>query len=86
MKNTQISEDHELVSFDVKSLFTSIPLELAIDSVKEALANYSDDLPIPKDEVIDLLILCLESTFFQYDENFFQQLHGRPWVPQSQLS
>ena len=76
MKNTQISEDHELVSFDVKSLFTSIPLELAIDSVKEALANYSDDLPIPKDEVIDLLILCLESTFFQYDENFFQQLHG----------
>ncbi len=76
MKNTQISEDHELVSFDVKSVFTSIPLELAIDSVKEALANYSDDLPIPKDEVIDLLILCLESTFFQYDENFFQQLHG----------
>ena len=64
------------MSFDVKSLFTSIPLELAIDSVKEALANYNDDLPIPKDEVIDLLILCLESTFFQYDENFFQQLHG----------
>ena len=64
------------MSFDLKSLFTSIPLELAIDSVKEALANYNDDLPIPKDEVIDLLILCLESTFFQYDENFFQQLHG----------
>jgi hypothetical protein len=60
----------------VKSLFTSIPLELAIESVKESLANYSDELPIPKEEVIDLHILCLQSTFFQYDGNFYQQLHG----------
>ena len=74
-------------SSDVKSLFTSIPLELAIESVKESLANYSDELPIPKEEVIDLLILCLQSTFFQYDGNFYQQLlMARPWVLQSQLS
>ena len=76
IRNVQLSEDHELVSFDVKSLFTSIPLELAIESVKESLANYSDELRIPKEEVIDLLILCLQSTFFQYDGNFYQQLHG----------
>ena len=52
------------------------PLELAIESVKEALANYSDELPIPNEEVIDLLTLCLQSTYFQYDGNFYQQLHG----------
>ena len=60
IKNVILSEDHELVSFDVKSLFTSIPLELAIESVKEALANYSDELPIPNEEVIDNLTLCLQ--------------------------
>ena len=76
IKNAQINEDHELVSFDVKSLFTSIPLVLAIESVKEALANHNSDPPTPKEEVIDLLTLCLESTFFQYDGNFYQQLHG----------
>ena len=75
IRNVQLSEDHELVSFDVKSLFTSIPLELG-GALKESLANYSDELPIPKEEVIDLLILCLQSTFFQYDGNFYQQLHG----------
>ena len=75
IRNEQLSKDHKLVSFDVKSLFTSIPLELAIESIKESLANYSDELPIPE-EVIDLLILCLQSTFFQYDGNFYQQLHG----------
>ena len=57
INNVILGEDHELVSFDVKSLFTSIPLELAIESVKEALANYSDELPIPKEGVIDLLTL-----------------------------
>ena len=29
-----------------------------------------------KEEVIDLLTLCLESTFLQYDANFYQQRHG----------
>ena len=76
IKNAQINEDHELMSFDVKSLFTSIPLDLAIESVKEALANHSSDPPIPKEEVIDLLTLCLQSNFFQYDGNFYQQLHS----------
>ncbi|CAB4032031.1 Hypothetical predicted protein, partial [Paramuricea clavata] len=71
-----ISAIHELVSFDVKSLFTSIPLKLAIECMEESLANYDDELPIPKEEIIDLLKLCLESTFFQYNGSFYQQLHG----------
>ena len=72
IKNAQINENHELVSFDVKSLFTSIPLDLEVESMKEALANHSSDPPIPKEEVLDLLTLCLQSTFFQYDGNFYQ--------------
>ena len=72
IKNVILGEDHELVSLDVKSLFTSVPLELAIESAKEALANYSNELPIPKEEVIDLLTLCLHSTYFQYDGSFYQ--------------
>ena len=33
LSNMTVPEDHELVSFDVKSLFTSIPLDLARESV-----------------------------------------------------
>ena len=44
--------------------------------MKEALANYDDELPISKEEIIDLLKLCLESTFFQYNGRFYRQLHG----------
>jgi hypothetical protein len=42
----------------------------------ESIAKYDDELPIPKEEIIDLLKLCLESTFFQYNGSFYQQLHG----------
>ena len=31
IKSIQIPDDHKLMSFDVKSLFTSIPLQLALD-------------------------------------------------------
>ena len=43
--------------------------------MKEALHNHSNDPPIPKEEAIDLLALCLESTFFRYHGNFYQQLN-----------
>ena len=33
LSNMTVPEDHELVSFDFKSLFTSIPLDLTRESV-----------------------------------------------------
>ena len=39
IKTIQIPDDHKLVSFDVKSLFTSIPLQLALDCTENAIKN-----------------------------------------------
>ena len=78
IKNAQINEDHELVSFNVKSLFTSIPLHLAIESVKEALASHSSDPPIPKEEVIDLLTLCWNQPFSNTMETSTNNFTARP--------
>ena len=67
MKTIQIPDDHKLVSFDVKSLFTSIPwLQLALESTENAIKNSIVELPLPTDDIMDLL-LCLTSTDFQYN-------------------
>ena len=76
IKTIQIPEDHKLVSFDVKSLFTSIPLQMALDSTDNAIKNSTVELPLPTDNIMDLLNLCLTSTYFQYNGKHYKQLHG----------
>ena len=76
IKTVQIPDDHKLVSFDVKSLFTSIPLQLALDCTKTAINKSHYQPPLPTDDIMDLLHLCLTSTYFQYNGKHYKQLHG----------
>ena len=57
IKTIQIPDDHKLVSFDVKLLFTSIPLQLALDCTENALNNSTVELPLPTDDIMDLFNL-----------------------------
>ena len=76
IKTVQIPNDHKLVSFDVTSLFTSIPVQLALDYSETAMKNSIHELPLPKDDIMDLLKLCLTCSFFQYNGKHYKQLHG----------
>ena len=69
-------DDHKLVYFDVKSLFTSKLLQLALDCTKTAIIKSPDRPPLPTDDRMDLLHLCLTSTYFQYNAKHCKQLHG----------
>ena len=75
-KTVQIPDDYKLVSFDVKSLFTSIPLQLALQCTETAILQSTDPLPLPTEDIMDLLNLCLTSTYFQYNGKHYKQLHG----------
>ena len=66
----------KLVSFDVKSLFTSIPLQLALQCTETAILQSTDPLPLPTEDIMDLLNLCLTSTYFQYNGKHYKQLYG----------
>ena len=59
----KIPNDHELLSFDVKSLSTPTPLQLAIDcSTEVAIKNSAGDsllnnseLPLLTDDIMDIM-------------------------------
>ena len=71
----QIPDDYKLVSFDLKSLFTSIPLQLALQWTKNAIVQSTDPLPLLTEDIMDLLNFCLTSTYFQYNGKHHKQLH-----------
>ena len=78
-KDVKLKNDEILVSFDVKSLFTSIPIEEAI-SVCESRLNEDTTLKTRTDlsvqTIIQLLRFCLTSITFQYDGKHYQQKDG----------
>ena len=77
IKTVKVPDDHKLVSFDVKSLFTSIPLQLALDCTETAINNSTLQLPILTNDLMDLLNLCLTSTYFHYNGKHYKQLDGK---------
>ena len=60
----------------MKSLFTSIPLQLALECTETAIKRSTNELPLPTEDIVQRLTLCLTSTYFQYNGKHYQQLHG----------
>ena len=68
-----------MVSFDIESLFTNVPITESCRIIKERL-EADDTLPdrtlLTPDEIHDLMYFCLNSTAFKWRDNYYQQLQG----------
>ena len=76
IKTVQIPDDYKLVPFNVKSLFTSIPLKLALQCTESAIKQSTVKLLLTTQDIMDLLNLSLTSNYFQYNGKHYKQLHG----------
>lgn len=79
IRNLQIDDDDCLASFDVVSLFTSVPINEALDIVAQRLEEddtLMERTPIPTKEIHMLAEVCLKSTYFQYGNQFYEQIEG----------
>ena len=78
IKHEHIPEDHMMVSLDVTSLFTCIPNELVIKSVKARWDMIRKHCGIPWREMETALNVILNSTYFQFNGKYYQQINGCP--------
>ncbi|KAI8507908.1 hypothetical protein Bbelb_141480 [Branchiostoma belcheri] len=79
IKDIHVEDDETITSYDVCSLFTSIPPKEAVSVVREALEaddTLADRTNLSVDQVCELLELCLGCTYFTYKGQFYQQMHG----------
>jgi len=84
LSKTSLPESHILVSFDVVSLFTNVPLDLALNGLKNRW-NYIEFTKIPKEEFISIIKFVLSSTFFYVQQYNLQtnlwHANGSPLSP-----
>ena len=65
-----------LISYDVCSLFTSIPLEETIDIAVSLLCEHNLGLNITKAELKKLFEFATSETYFLFQSTFYYQIDG----------
>ena len=66
-----------MVSFDVKALFTNVPIDGAMTAVSRVLHNVDEEsLPVPKEDFIKLISLCVSFNKFKFDSKEYEQISG----------
>ena len=74
-----------LVSCDVTSLFTNIPLQKTIDIAINLIFNHNLNLNITRKELKKLFLLTTSKTHFIFSSQFYNQIDGvamsSPLVP-----
>ncbi|XP_076041930.1 uncharacterized protein LOC143025806 [Oratosquilla oratoria] len=81
VRDVRVESDEIMVSFDVKSMFTSLPQDLvkrAVLSAMEETRGYLDNEKLSTSELMRLLNLCLDSTFFSFRDTVYHQRIGTP--------
>ena len=67
----------KLASFDVKSLFTNVPVEGALEAINEVVDMLDErSLPIPKAHYLELISLCMHFNAFSFNGQEYAQLSG----------
>ena len=66
----------KLVSLDVSSLFTKVPTDIVIEFLTRKIESNQISLPIPKDQFLQLIGLCVNNNYFQYENSFYKQKFG----------
>ena len=70
-----------LSSYDVTSLFTSVPIDPALNIIKDLLEKdekLNDRTVLSVQNIIDLLGFCLHNTYFSFQNKFYEQVEGAP--------
>ena len=78
-RDLTINDNDMMVSFDVTSLFTRVPIDEALSIVKDLLQEdreLDDRTPLSPTAICELTELCLRGTYFHQNGNYWEQADG----------
>ena len=75
----EMEVDDRMVSFDIVSLYTNAPIDNALEDISCLLHDDStvgDHTAISTADICRLTELCLRSTYFKFQNDYFEQVDG----------
>ena len=81
IRQTNINNNTLMVSFDVVSLFTNVPVDKTLTILKSKLENdrfLHNRTKLSVNTIMELITLCVTTTYFQLDKDFYEQTFGMP--------
>lgn len=79
IRGMRINEETIMVSFDVVSLFTKVPIQEAMKYISELLHDdetLEDRTNLTPHAICSLTEMCLRTTYFLFENDFFEQIEG----------
>ena len=79
IQQVRLEQGEVISSYDVKVLFTSVPVDPAINIVKQRLTQdptlpQMTQMSIP--QIVTLLQFCFKNTYFLFQGKYYEQVHG----------
>ena len=69
--------DKKMASFDVKALFTNVPVKGAMQAIGRAIKDIpTEEFPVPKSHFMKLVEFCLDFQAFAFNDEEFAQVNG----------
>ena len=88
LEDIKLRSDDIIMSYDVKPLFTSVPIKPALKIIKKLLEEdqtLHQRTSMAVNNITCLLEFCLNSTYFTFQEKFYEQVEraamGSPISP-----
>ena len=72
-------KNKKLASLDVTSLFTCVPTEKVLKLLREQINNDFHSLPLPPDDFLNLVEMCLRLNYFKFNNVFYRQKLDSQW-------
>ena len=85
-KHITLAQGECLSSYDVSALLTSVPVDCALNIIKDLLEKdhtLKERTVVAVSDIILLLEFCLKNTYFSFQDQLYEQVEVQPWVLQS---
>ena len=79
LKDVRLQQDESIISYVVKALFTSVPIQPVLNIIQNKLENDKDlkqRTSMTVGHITSLLEYCLKSTYFVFQGKYYEQLEG----------